>query len=283
MKMFLDCVPCTLRQALEAGRMVTDNTEMQEKIVEESIKILSGYKKYRCSPDMARDVHRAVKRITGNQDPYKNIKQKDIMAAKRVYSLLERFLKEKENDLYWALKISATGNIIDSAIGNNSNMEACIEDELEKRFSICDLELFKDKLKTAKRLLIIGDNAGETVFDRILTEHLNHLDITYAVRSEPVINDATVEDAYASGLSDYTKIISTGCSTPGLILEECSKEFMDIFNSADIIISKGQGNFEAISGCGGNVFFLLKAKCPVISKRFGVNLNEYIFKYIENA
>ncbi len=144
---------------------------------------------------------------------------------------------------------------------------------------IFDIEQFEDRLKHAKTLLIIGDNAGETVFDRVLAEDFSHLDITYAVRSEPVINDATVEDARASGLDRCAGIISTGCNIPGLILEECSEEFLNIFNNADIVISKGQGNFETLSAQKREMFFLLKAKCPVVSKDLGVDINDYVFKW----
>ena len=279
MEIFLDCLPCMFRQALEASRMATDKLDLQEKIMEDSIKILSDYKNYKSSPHIARDIHHAVKKTTGVYDPYEKIKKRDVAAAKRAYPILERFLQKKQNNLYWALKIAATGNIIDSAINNNVNMEDCIEKELEKEFSVCDLELFENKLKTAKSLLIIGDNAGETVFDRMLAQYLSCLDVTYAVRSEPIINDATVEVAYASGLGDCTNIISTGCNAPGAILKECSTEFLNIFNSADIIISKGQGNFEALSDEGKQIFFLPKAKCPVISQKLGVDLNQYVFKY----
>jgi len=281
MEIFLDCLPCMFRQALEASRMATDKLDLQERIMEDSIKILSDYKNYKSSPDIAKAIHHVVKKTTGVYDPYEKIKKRDVAAAKKAYSMLECFLQKKQNDLYWALKIAATGNIIDCAINNNINLEDCIEEELEKEFSVCDLELFENKLKTAKSLLIIGDNAGETVFDCILAQHLSFLDVTYAVRSEPIINDATVETAYASGLGDCTKIISTGCNAPGAILEECSTEFLNIFNSADIIISKGQGNFEALSE-GKQIFFLLKAKCPVISQKLGVDLNQYVFKNNES-
>lgn len=282
MEIFLDCLPCMLRQALEASRIVTDNTELQEKIIAEAINVIANYKKYGYSPEMARAVHQVVKKLSGIYDPFKKIKERDIKTAKKVYPSLRDFLQQKRNDLYWALKIAATGNIIDSAINNNVNIEeenGYIEKELKKEFSICDIEIFQNKLKTSKRLLIIGDNAGETVFDRILAERLSDLDIIYSVRSEPIINDATIEDAFASGLNDYAKIISSGCSAPGIILKECSDEFLKAFADSDIIISKGQGNFESLSGIDKEVFFLLKAKCPMISQRLHVNLNEYVFKY----
>lgn len=281
MEVFLDCIPCILRQVLEASRMVTDNAHLQAIILEETLGILSDYKKYESSPEICGAAHQIVKRLTGISDPYQKIKERDIEAAKRAYPLLERFLVKKQNSLQWVLKIAATGNIIDSSINNNVNIEECIENELEKKFSICDIKPFEHRLKTAKNILIIGDNAGETVFDRVLAKHLAHLCVTYAVRSEPILNDATVKDAVDSGLGDYAKIIPTGCNTPGNVLAKCSTEFLDVFDKADIIISKGQGNYEALSDCGRKIFFLLKAKCPVISEKLQVGLNDYVFMYIE--
>ncbi len=279
MEIFLDCLPCVLRQVLEASRMTTDKHETQAKIMEESIEILTDYKSYRCSPDIVKDMHQVVKRLTGASDPYKTIKERDINAAKKVEPFLKHYLEQKQNELYWALKIAATGNIIDSAIYNDISIESSIERELAKEFSICDIDLLEEKLKTANSILMIGDNAGETVFDRVLIKHLAGYKITYVVRSEPIINDATLQDAYDSGLNDYADIITTGCGAPGAILNQCSTEFLSAFNSADIVISKGQGNFEALSDCRRPVFFLLKAKCSMIAARLGVDLNDYVFKY----
>ena len=188
-------------------------------------------------------------------------------------------MEQKQNELYWALKISATGNIIDSAIYSDINIESSIKIELAKEFSICDISALEEMLKTAKSMLIIGDNAGETVFDRVLIEYLAGYKITYAVKSEPIINDATLQDAYDSGLNDYADIITTGYGAPGAVLNQCSAEFLSTFNSADIVISKGQGNFEALSDCQRPVFFILKAKCTMIANKLSVNLNYYVFKY----
>lgn len=277
MKIFLDCLPCMLRQILEAARLSTDDDEVQNKIISDSLEILLRYKDYECSPDLALAMHQRVKTHTKNADPYRTVKSQDLEAALGVYTLLKVFLCSHNNELYWALKIASTGNNIDSAIYSNINIEQCIEKELAKRFCICDSESFLSKLQTAKTLLIIGDNAGETVFDRVFAESLLPLNIIYAVRNAPIINDATIEDANASGLNTCATIVSTGCSAPGAIISQCSPAFLKLFYDADIVISKGQGNFEALSDCDREVYFLLKAKCAMISKRLGVNLNEYVF------
>lgn len=155
--------------------------------------------------------------------------------------------------------------------------------KLAKLFALCDVRIFDQQLETARSLLIIGDNAGETVFDRVLIEKLSYLSITYAVRSAPIINDATIDDVHSSGLDQSVHIISTGCDVPGVILGECSKSFLDIFYNANIAISKGQGNYETLSDCDRPICFLLKAKCPVLSKLLGVDLQDYVFKYSDTS
>lgn len=279
MDIFLDCLPCFLRQVLDASRMATGCIELQEAIMKDAIALISDYSKYRYSPEVGREMHQIVKKHTGVFDPYKEIKRKNIETALKIYPLLKHFLFRKSERLYWLLKIAAVGNVMDSAIYKNIDIEDCFERELEREFSVSDIEQFENRLKHAKSLLIIGDNAGETVFDRVLAEDFLYLDITYAVRSEPIINDATIEDARASGLDHCTRLISTGCNAPGLILDECSEEFLNIFNNADIVISKGQGNYEALSAQKRGIFFLLKAKCPVISDKLGVDVNDYVFKW----
>ena len=145
-------------------------------------------------------------------------------------------------------------------------------------FAISDIKKLEEKMQNAENILILGDNAGETVFDKVLIEELDNYEIYYAVRSESIINDATYEDAYNSGLNECSKIISSGCNTPGLILEKSCKGFTEIFKNSDIIISKGQG---IMKHCLKQTkkFFLLKVKCPVLSDMIGVNVNDYVFKY----
>lgn len=279
MELFLDCMPCVLNQALEAVRKTTNDVVMHDKVVNETINLMTNYKKYRNSPDLAREIHKIVREQTGIEDPYVEIKEKDLNAAKCVYPYLKEFLQSKENSLYWALKIAATGNNIDAAVYSNVDVKKCIEKELETDFSICDIDVIEKKLQTASNILIIGDNTGETIFDKVMIESFSNFNITYGVRSKSIINDVTEKEAVASGLKQVSKIVSTGCSAPGVILEDCSDEFIDIYNKSDIIISKGQGNYEALSEEKGNIFFLLKAKCPMIARKLNVKLNDYIFKY----
>jgi len=150
---------------------------------------------------------------------------------------------------------------------------------LKQDFAIFDYNKFKEQLKKANNILYIADNAGESVFDKILIEELNKT-ITYAVREIPVINDVIIQDAIDSGIDEVAKIVSSGVKAPGTIMNQCNNEFLELFNNADMIISKGQGNYEGLSNIKRSVFFLLKAKCHVIAKDIGVNEDDIILKAI---
>jgi len=278
MEVFLDCLPCMLRQVLEASRMATDDVDIQQQIIDETFKILPDYRHYACSPELAMVMHQIVNKHTSKSDLYRAIKDRDIAAAKQCYPDLEKFWKDNQSSLYWALKISATGNSLDAAISQSVDMRQVITKELQKPFDQCDLTSFENKLKTASSILIVGDNAGETVFDRILVKFMMPRHVYYAVRNAPIINDAIIEDANNSSLDQYATILSNGCNAPGAILDQCNESFLDLFHKVDLVISKGQGNFEALSGCDRDVYFLLKAKCSVIAKELGVGQNEYVFK-----
>ena len=168
---------------------------------------------------------------------------------------------------------------MDSAIYSGRYLESFLKEELDMPFAICDDVPFKEELEKAKRIMIIGDNAGETVFDKILARHLStDHQVIYAVRDEAIINDVTLMDALCVGMDNFATIVSTGCGAPGAVLETCSEEFLTLFHDADIVISKGQGNYEALSDTSRSIFFLLKAKCPKIAKSIGVSVNDYVFK-----
>lgn len=279
MQIYLDCLPCMMRQVLEASRMSTDDEKLQGRIMEEAIGVLSRYNSFRNAPEVCREMHKLVKAQTGVLDPYSQIKQRDLQTALSLYPKLKLLVENEQDRLYWALKAAATGNVLDSAICSGYDIEKSLESELEKPFAICSVVQFERQLEKAKSVLIIGDNTGETVFDCLLLKQLSDFDLTYAVRSAPILNDATIGDAQASGIGRYARIISTGCDVPGVLLDECNDAFLDIFYGADIVVSKGQGNYETLSDCDRDMYFLLKAKCSVLSGLIGVGLNEYVFKY----
>jgi uncharacterized protein with ATP-grasp and redox domains len=148
---------------------------------------------------------------------------------------------------------------------------------LKQDFTIFDYSAFKKQLAKSKNILYLGDNVGESVFDILLIKELKR-PVKYAVRSIPIINDVTREDAIASGIDQVAEIVDSGCKSPGIILSQSAPAFLNIFDTSDLVISKGQGNFEGLSGCNRQVFFLLKAKCRIISNHLGVAEGSVILK-----
>lgn len=279
MELFLDCLPCVHRQALEAAYESTSDPELQKKIMDDVIKVIADYRKYDYAPELCRAVHHVIKRNTGNEDPYRAIKDFDIREAKKIEADIRNFIDNEKDSLKGALKASATGNIMDSALFKNLDIKKCLNDELHKDFKRSDLNHFKSELKKQCRILIIGDNSGEGVFDKILIETLSkEHQVTFAYRSEPIINDITKREVDLIGIGDYADTVSTGCSAPGALAKEFSTEFREIFYNSDVVISKGQGNYEALSEIDRSVYFLLKAKCPKIANSLNVEVGDYVFE-----
>ena len=279
MKIFLECLPCLLRQALDAAKKASDDPIIHGETLDEALSLLQNYRDFRNSPDLTRHIHEIVKRKTGNNDPYAKNKADDLKAAQKLYPFLRESLERNGNDLTYALKIAAVGNVLDSAIYSDLDVEACIRKEIDHPFAHCDEDAIKKRLAKAKTVLVIGDNAGEAIFDRLLIERLQaSAKIYYAVRGEPIINDVTMEEALCAELDRVAQLISTESKIPGTIVSECSPTFQKLFWEADVVISKGQGNYETLSDEAREIFFLLKAKCPMIAKSLGVPLGGYVLK-----
>ena len=178
-----------------------------------------------------------------------------------------------------ALRLAIAGNIIDYGISNHFDLQSTIDKVLSCDFAIDDSVRLKQELSVAKNVLYLGDNCGEIVFDKLFIETIMHPNLTYAVRGNPVINDVTLDDAQFVGMNVVADIISNGYDAPSTILEYCSAEFVDAFNRADVIISKGQGNLEGLLGrTTKNVYSLLMVKCEVIADTLGVNNGDFVVK-----
>jgi uncharacterized protein with ATP-grasp and redox domains len=192
---------------------------------------------------------------------------------------LKRRVARSSSRLLTAIRIAIAGNVIDFGVKADLDMGKTIQDVLEKDFAICDYEECRRCLRDADEVLYIGDNAGEAVFDRILIEEIDR-PVTFVVRGHPIINDVTSEDAIQAGLDNVATIMSSGTDAPGTIPETCNSEFREIFGKAACIISKGQGNYEALSDQTRPIFFLLLVKCHVIAKHLGVSVGDTVLKAI---
>jgi uncharacterized protein with ATP-grasp and redox domains len=269
MKTYLDCIPCFFRQGLTAARMAGLNSRGQKEILDEIARIIPDIPLESSPPEIGRNVYKAIKEISGIEDPYKKVKKEYIELALRLYPELKKIVEKSKDPLLTAIRIAIAGNIIDFGVGEEFNVEETLNSTLKEDFAILDYQDFKDDLKEAEMILYIGDNAGETVFDRVLIEEING-NVYYAVRGEPIINDVTFKDAIDSGIAEVAGIIPSGSDAPGTILKRCNQKFLGLFYKSDIIISKGQGNYETLSEVDKDVYFLLMVKCPVIARDIGV-------------
>lgn len=216
-------------------------------------------------PEIGMMVYKAIYQTADVDDPFKEIKEQCTAQLMSRYAEFKKQITRSKNPLYTALKFACFGNAIDFGANPDFDITQDLEDLFDKDFDICEYDKFLSALKISSDILFIADNAGETVFDRLLIEQLGK-PVKYAVRSKPIINDATIEDAQNAGIDKVAQIITSGCDAPGTILEQCSEQFKQIFNASDMIISKGQGNYETLSDQKRSIFFLLKIKCPVIAR-----------------
>lgn len=214
-------------------------------------------------------VYKAIYQTADTADPFKEIKEQCTKQLMTRYNDFKKQIARSKDPLYTALKYACIGNAIDFGADPDFDVERNLEALFDKDFDVCQYDKFVKTLEKASDILFIADNAGETVFDRLLIEQLT-IPVKYAVRSRPIINDAVIEDAQNAGIDKVAEVITSGCDAPGTILKLCSEQFKKIFSSADLIISKGQGNYETLSDEDRPIFFLLRVKCPVIARDINI-------------
>ena len=280
MKMYLDCYPCVLRHALEVARRTTNNEQKQYDIMNQVVRELLNIPQESTPPEITARIHRIIKRATGNPDPYKQIKRLHNEIALQFYSRLKHRIERSDDSLLMAAKAAIAGNIIDSgASGGEFDLNATIEDTLAANLVGNSFQTFERDILKAFHLLYLGDNAGEIIFDRILIEEIQertNVKVTFVVKGEPILNDATLEDAEFAGLDGIAEIITNGYDAPATLIDKASTEFKKAWKSADLIIAKGQGNYESLSNVKGNIFFLLKVKCPALARDIGHQVGENV-------
>ena len=278
MRTALECIPCLARQALEAARFVTDDPAVQERVLRDVLRSAAEMDLAECPPVVAQRVHRRLRQLTGADDPYRAAKDRFNRMALDMLPDLSATVRRAMDPLARALRLAIAGNVIDLGVdGGLTEEEArkAIAGALDEPF--CgDVEEFRQAMATADDILYLADNAGEIVFDRLLIEQLPTDRVTVAVRGGAVLNDATMADAEAAGLCDLVETIDNGSDAPGTILGDCSESFRRRFTTADRIIAKGQGNFETLSDVTADIYFLFKAKCPVIADHVGLPVGTHV-------
>lgn len=283
-----DCIPCILKMSLEGLRKISNDQRQVRAIFQGAIhNVMTSDKIWDLtSAEVVEKILVFIQNVSGCNDLFYETKRETNSILLQYYPSLLDKIRSESDPILEAIKLAILGNTIDTMVQHNFEN---IVDILTSSAKSLKLDMnaysdFVDKLSKAKKLLYIGDNSAEAILDKlflqIIHDHYN-LDVTFVVRNEPTLNDVTMEDAIEIGLRDVAGIITNGIKgpLPGVILKRCGKEFLDLFHSADLIISKGGGNVETLSGepvFGLNILFLLMCKCPVHMRCFGVPLGEAV-------
>ena len=271
MRTSTECIPCFLRQSTEALELSGVPAERHESVLR---RVLDGLAKADwCSspPEISQWLHRIIREESGSADPYRTLKERMNLFAMAALPTCRDLIASAADPLEATVRIAVAGNLLDAGAKvqiQPEELPGLLAGLWNKPMAGDPHALFR-AAAAACRILYLADNAGEIVFDRLLIEALPYHKMTIAVRGRPILNDALHEDAVLAGIAGLTQVIDNGSDAPGTVLEDCSEEFQRHFHAADLIIAKGQGNFETLSHVAAPVFFLFTVKCPLVASRIG--------------
>jgi uncharacterized protein with ATP-grasp and redox domains len=281
MRSTIDCVPCYIRQVISTLRTAGVEEEKHYDIIYALFPTIAALDPLKTPAENSSRVLFEVYRLMGVEDPYKEAKAASNELARTFLPILERIVSANKDPFLTALKASVAGNAIDMGINPDFDVGASISRELEREFRRSDVETLRELLGQEGALVVIGDNSGEIVFDSLLMATLRRFttDLFYVVKGGAILNDATREDAEDAGMDFLAKIVTTGSNYLGVVPEFSSRELGAVIASANVVLAKGQANYETLEGtsfAGDKTFFLLQAKCPVIAAHLEVDLGDSV-------
>ena len=273
MKASFDCIPCIVKQTIDAVRIGVDDEKMQREAINNTLKYLQEADLELSPPELGKNIYRIIRETTGITDLYGEEKFRFNRFVLDNYNLLKKIVYLSDDPVYLAAKLSIAGNQFRFQKGNaDVQLRDMLADIHKISFAIDDYSQFLDDILKTKNILYLADNAGEIVFDKLFIEVLKKFyperghEFTVVVRGAPIINDATMKDAEMIDLDDVASVIDNGDNAPATLLHQVSDHMRAIYDSAELIISKGQGNFESLNEEDKKIYFLFSVKCPVISK-----------------
>ncbi len=271
-----DCIPCAIGSLITLIKKGLVPIEKQPEVMSHLLEYLSEVNYNQSPPALGREMHRMIRHIIDNPDPYRQIKAEFNAMMLAMYPALKQEVLTAPEPFFMALRLAIAGNIIDFGPNHTFNVHETIQKAKSVELAIDHSTQLREDITNSEKILYLGDNAGEIVMDRLLIETIQHPNVFFAVRGKPIINDVTTEDAYQVGMDQVAKIISNGDDTPGTLLENVSPEFRKRFQEADLIIAKGQGNYESLSDCDRKIYFLLMTKCEHVANHVGVHKGDFI-------
>jgi len=268
----IDCIPCFIDHGVHLSKMVASGEPQRRALVDAVLKEMLKHDLSDPPPLMARRINSVIRDMAGAIDPYQEMKDLSTAFALKLLPLVLADLEAHADRFEAALRLAIAGNIIDYGVDKNFKLEDAhgrILDAFKEPLDLDAVKLLKRTMDKASNILYIADNCGEAVFDRIFMEPYKDK-LTLAVRGQPILNDITRREMPSSGLSEFTsKVVDTGDFTPGVSFAHSGKEFMDAFENAELVIAKGQGNYETLSDSRRPIFFLFRAKCKVVAAQLG--------------
>ena len=277
------CIDCIINQSKRVCDAINADEQLRKNISKTAQEMSKNFSFSHNPPEVATPLYEQMALLAGKKDLYDEVKKLSTKKALEFVPFLKQEIKNSTNALLTATKVAVAGNVIDLA----AEVEFDLEEELDKifhtHFAVNDFEKLQTKLQKSKILLYIADNAGEHIFDKVYIETIiklfPHVEIFYMTRGNAIINDVTFKEAQEAGFESTCRLINSGVNTPGFVYNRANKESQELFDTADMIITKGMGNYECLSDTRReNLFFLLKIKCSVVASSIGKNLGDIICK-----
>jgi len=275
---FPECIPCIFRQVLNTARRLTDDDATLRHVLKEAMTVMQRADYSRAAAEISYHALMRVYNLLGCLDPYRDAKVHYNNLIMESIDGLRRVIDDSDDPTHTAVKMAVAGNIIDMGImGDDFDVRATVMHALDKGLGVDDYPILRKKLEAADTVLYILDNAGEVVFDRLLIERLaTDKQVRCVVRKTPILNDVTRTEAEEVGLPDLCEVIDSGCDIFGVPMDLVSDEFRTIFYDSDVVISKGQANYETLDDIDRQVFFILMAKCDRVAASLGVRLRDAV-------
>ncbi len=277
MRTYTDCLPCFLRGTLDITRRLALPEGDAEALLRKTLMLMSRLNWQLPPPMISREIYAMIRLITQSTDPYLRQKIADTERALRLLPDIERSVAYSKTPFLTAVQFAVAGNAIDLGAkrGTEVDVRKSFETASDHPIDVEAVSRLEALVSASKHVLFLADNAGEIVFDRPLLDLIGSDKVTVAVRGAPVINDATLDDAKRSGLAERYRIVSNGSDAPGTCLDDCTRAFRTLFRSADLVISKGQGNYECLNQEARRIAFLFLVKCPLVAGHTGLPISTF--------
>jgi len=281
MRSHFDCIPCLIRQMVDTARLCTSDDAVIEDALRQCLAGMARMDLREPPPGLGWRLYRLILDRCGASDPLRDMKERSNRFALSLYPELKARVDRAADPFAEAARLAVAGNIIDFGAHSSfseARVHQSIAHAIEAPLDPAELDALRRAAASARRILYLADNAGEIVLDKLLIERLGPAKVTVVVRGGPIINDATLDDAREVGLTDMVEVMDNGAPAAGTILDLCSPDLRQRFAAADLVIAKGQGNYETLSDAPRPVYFLLKAKCPVVAHSLGVKTGDIVLR-----